>query len=111
KQDGSFSTLDYSLGNCVISTDESGRQHKSCSDGLGRLIEVREPNPAAAASSGSGMIIISGSEQQSQVGLPSSGTATINGTEGSITTTVDPCADQGGSCPHTVTYNDSGTVS
>ena len=32
-------------GNCTAVTDETGRQRKSCSDALGRLTSVIEPNP------------------------------------------------------------------
>src|SRR5215468_7880223 len=56
KQDGGISTVQYDQtsanstnGNCTTGTDEAGKARKSCSDGLGRLIEVDEPQ----ASSGS----------------------------------------------------------
>ena len=56
KQDGSVSAVQYDQtsansanGNCTIATDEAGKLRKSCVDGLGRLIEVDEPQ----ASSGS----------------------------------------------------------
>ncbi len=42
KQDGSVSSSDYSSGNCTLSTDEAGKARKSCSDGLGRLVQVFE---------------------------------------------------------------------
>ncbi|MGC2696055.1 MAG: hypothetical protein WA738_09705, partial [Candidatus Angelobacter sp.] len=42
KQDGSISTISYS-GNCTTATDEAGKQRKSCSDALGRLVEIDEP--------------------------------------------------------------------
>src|SRR5262249_36087423 len=46
KQDGSFSTAQYNQpgispnGDCTFTSDETGRPRKTCSDGLGRLIEV-----------------------------------------------------------------------
>ena len=51
KQDGSISTVAYSVqttvaanGDCVQTTDEAGKQRGACSDALGRLVEVDEPN-------------------------------------------------------------------
>jgi len=32
-------------GDCTITTDEAGKQRGTCSDALGRLVEVDEPNP------------------------------------------------------------------
>ncbi|MCZ2078769.1 MAG: hypothetical protein LC130_27710, partial [Bryobacterales bacterium] len=46
--DTNYITTAYS-GNCVTTSDETGRQRKTCSDGLGRLSSVTEPD----ASSGS----------------------------------------------------------
>src|SRR5262249_42793671 len=46
KQDGSISLVSYN-GNCTTSTDEAGKPRKTCTDALGRLIEVQEPNPAS----------------------------------------------------------------
>ncbi|HET9182504.1 MAG TPA: RHS repeat-associated core domain-containing protein [Candidatus Angelobacter sp.] len=43
EQDGSVKTADYSSGNCVTSFDEAGKPRKTCSDALGRLVEVDEP--------------------------------------------------------------------
>ncbi len=70
KQDGSFRTAVYnqpaallSLADCTISTDESGRQRRTCSDALGRLVEVDEPNPAASSTAATGSVSIGGSEQ------------------------------------------------
>jgi RHS repeat-associated protein len=52
KQDGSISHMQYSIastiavnGDCTISTDEAGKERGACTDGLGRLVEVDEPNP------------------------------------------------------------------
>jgi YD repeat-containing protein len=41
KQDGSISTVSYT-GNCATATDEAGKSRKSCSDALGRLVNVWE---------------------------------------------------------------------
>ncbi len=53
KQDGSISSVAYSVqtaiavnGDCVQTTDEAGKQRGTCSDALGRLVEVDEPNAA-----------------------------------------------------------------
>ena len=37
-------------GDCTISTDEAGKQRGACTDALGRLVEVDEPNPGAIVS-------------------------------------------------------------
>src|SRR5262249_22615031 len=47
KQDGSVTRLDYKAGNCTVATDEAGNMRRSCTDGIGRLIEVDEPTLAA----------------------------------------------------------------
>jgi RHS repeat-associated protein len=50
KQDGSIAKAQYDQlaaisanGNCTVATDETNRLRKTCSDALGRLIEVDEP--------------------------------------------------------------------
>jgi RHS repeat-associated protein len=45
-QDGSITTTSYS-GNCTTVTDPAGKSRESCSDGLGRLIQVVE-DPGAS---------------------------------------------------------------
>jgi YD repeat-containing protein len=93
KQDGSVSSVDYSLGNCTVATDEAGKVRKACSDGLGRLVEVDEPNPGAAATYAGGSVTIGGAEQSTpQSGASATGWVTIAGTEGSVIN--DPCAEQ-----------------
>jgi RHS repeat-associated protein len=54
KQDGSISKVQYDVpttialnANCTISTDEAGNPRGACTDALGRLVEVDEPNPGA----------------------------------------------------------------
>ena len=59
-------------------TDEAGNSRKSCSDGLGRLIEVDEPGAGATIPiAGSGTVTISGSEQTKSA-TPGTGSATIS---------------------------------
>ncbi len=56
---------------CVVSTngigttviDETGKLRESCSDGLGRLIEVDEPGAGIVDTAGSGTVTIGGAEQ------------------------------------------------
>ncbi|HZU31796.1 MAG TPA: hypothetical protein VFB79_11815, partial [Candidatus Angelobacter sp.] len=57
KQDGSVSSVKYSVattvpanGDCNITTDEAGHDRGTCTDALGRLVEVDEPNPGATVS-------------------------------------------------------------
>src|SRR5439155_10286873 len=76
KQDGSLSTASYS-DNCTTITDEAGKQRRSCIDGLGRLIEVDEPNPGFVPTAGTGWVSIRGNEQSANttvaVAVPNSG--------------------------------------
>ena len=55
KQDGGISTVTYAIptsiavnGDCTITKDEAGNQRGACTDALGRLVEVDEPNPGTA---------------------------------------------------------------
>src|SRR5258708_10481068 len=59
KQDGSFSTVTYD-DNCVTATDEAGKPRKVCSDALGRMAEVDEPNAASAGTNATGSLTITG---------------------------------------------------
>ncbi|MBI1748487.1 MAG: RHS repeat protein, partial [Acidobacteria bacterium] len=104
--DGSVTSTAYS-GNCQTVTDEAYKIRKSCSDGLGRLIEVDEPGTGAGiATSGTGTITVSGSEQSTTVSARAgSGTVTISGSE--QTTIYYPCGTS--SCP--TTLYDTGSVS
>jgi RHS repeat-associated protein len=75
-------------------TDQAGRQRRSASDALGRLIEVDELG-AGSASPGQGSVTISGSEK-SKPGAPAtpgSVTITISGSERSriVRCLPDPC--------------------
>jgi len=105
--DGGQSSASYSL-RTVTTTDPAGKQRKSVSDGLGRLIEVDEPSGSPSpATSGSGPVTITGSER-SMSGTRGTRTLTVNGYEQSAT--LDPCQSAGaGSCPYTI--YDSGSVS
>jgi YD repeat-containing protein len=58
RQDGSISKVQYNVvptisvnADCSISTDEAGKQRGACTDALGRLVEVDEPNPAGTTAS------------------------------------------------------------
>lgn len=63
-QDGSINLTTYNdtpaggLGVCTTATDAAGKQRRTCSDALGRLVEVNEPNPAAAAIGAHGTLTI-----------------------------------------------------
>ena len=37
------------VGDCTDTTDEAGKQRRACTDALGRLVQVVEPNPGANA--------------------------------------------------------------
>ncbi|MBZ5533996.1 MAG: hypothetical protein LAO20_21405 [Acidobacteriia bacterium] len=108
KQDGSISAVDYSLGNCTTSTDEAGNKRRGCSDGLGRLVEVDEPNPSAATTSAQASITINGSEQSNPLPAASgTGSVIISGAEGTSEVCTDPEPPA-----HPVCHNlpDSGTI-
>ena len=60
RQDGSAGRVSYA-GNCVTVTDETGKPRKSCSDALGRLIEVDEPNAASTGTNATATVVVSGS--------------------------------------------------
>jgi YD repeat-containing protein len=123
KQDGSVSSVAYSVvagvhdavpgansaGDCNDASDEAGKIRRACSDALGRLVLVVEPNQGATATTATGAITISGNEQSTPTATAGSATVTIGGDEQS--TTVDPCQDlePPQSCPHNI--YDSGTVS
>lgn len=103
-------------GNAVTSTDPASKQIRRFSDGLGRLIEVDEPGagPNSPGTSGSGTISISGSLQTgTNPGTKATGSFTVNGTEGVISTPrhcyADPDTGLWICDPPSTTY-DSGTV-
>jgi YD repeat-containing protein len=113
-QDGNVSTTDYSQFPSVTVTDPAGNQRTSRTDALGHLVEVDEPGshlvpaqPGSPATSGSGSITISGTEQSQQVqtvaGTKSSATVTITG---SAKQTQAPDCPLHQSCP----IYDSGSV-
>src|SRR2546423_1233246 len=84
KQDLSVSSADYSDGNCTLTTDEAGKQRRTCSDALGRLVSVDEPGDANAQASS----VPSG-------GTQASATVTVTGTEQSVTVS-SPASGGGG---------------
>ncbi len=69
KQDGSSSKVTYD-DNCVTATDEAGKLRKVCSDALGRMVEVDEPNAASAGTNATASVTISGSLASVQNGTP-----------------------------------------
>jgi len=77
KQDGGVSTISYS-DNCTTTTDEAGRQRRSCSDALGRLVEVDEPGDTFAGTASAGSFTINGT-LKSQSGVGAVGAATASG--------------------------------
>jgi len=84
-------TVMSSNGTAKIVTDETGSLRESCSDGLGRLIEVDEPGSGAG------------------IGSPGTATVSINENSGQVSNTFNPCPPPQQPCPQTV-YN-SGTIS
>jgi RHS repeat-associated protein len=123
QQDQSVSTVAYSVtpiqaapGDCSITTDEAGKQRMGCSDALGRLIEVHEPNPTAQATPANVSVVISGSLlYQNGVGAyggsQAKGNLTIAGTEGAVTTcNPDIQPTRTNPCPGKVTTYDHGHV-
>lgn len=73
KQDGSMTAAQYSQtsGNdiCTLGTDESGKQRRTCTDGLGRLVEVDEPQASSSAgTAATASVTISGSLQSNSGG-------------------------------------------
>lgn len=81
-------TLQTSYNDTTVTvTDETGRQRKSISDGLGRLVEVDEEssqwipaNPGGPATAGTGNVTVNGSLQNAQVQTQAatSGTGHVN---------------------------------
>jgi RHS repeat-associated protein len=99
KQDGSVSSVAYNVitgahdavigantvGDCTDTTDEAGKQRRACTDALGRLVQVVEPNPGANATDATGSVVINGNEQSStQSGASGSAQVTISGFENAV---------------------------
>src|SRR5882724_6463646 len=115
KQDGSISSVSYDqaipgvAGVCTVSADEAGKLRRGCSDALGRLIEVDEPNPGAQATYAQASVTIGGSEQANpQSGSSGSGYVDIGGSEGSNQVCTDP---EPPAHPVCTTSPDTGSVS
>jgi RHS repeat-associated protein len=122
EQDGSIKSVSYdvvppagTLGNCNLSTDEAGNQRRSCSDALGRLVEVDEPGAAFAGTAASGTLNIGGVlKSVSGIGAHGASAAsivlTVNGQD-HIQTSIPTCP-RGQICDTTpTTLLDTGTVS
>ena len=115
EQDGSSKSVSYNVvtpatvqGDCNTSIDEAGHQHRSCTDGLGRLVEVDEPNPEAGVSTATANVTINGHEQANpQPVVPGTGWVTISGNE----LPAQVCQDTlPGHPPFCHTVYDSGSV-
>src|SRR5262249_5668253 len=92
KQDGSISTVQYDQtsanstnGTCTVITDEAGKTRKSCSDGLGRLIEVDEPQASAVGTNATASVTVAGAV----ITAPSSGTPPLAASGTPLTSVVD----------------------
>lgn len=85
RPDGGIVSIDYSAFPKVISTDETGRQRSSKTDGLGRLLEVDEPGDASSGSASQGTATINGNllstQVQTQTAAAASATVSISGSE------------------------------
>ncbi|HEY1527869.1 MAG TPA: RHS repeat-associated core domain-containing protein [Candidatus Angelobacter sp.] len=62
---------------CTTATDESGKKRQGCSDAFGRLVKAIEPNPASTATTATGSLTVSGTEQSANSQPATSGRATI----------------------------------
>ncbi|MBZ5492453.1 MAG: hypothetical protein LAO76_16110 [Acidobacteriia bacterium] len=117
EQDGSIKKVDYDVvalsgaaGNCTLTTDEANKVRRTCTDGVGRLVEVDEPNAGAAATYAQATITIGGIGEQSNP-LPAaygSGYVDIGGVEGTFQSCTDPLPPRQPVCN---TAYDLGTVS
>ncbi len=118
KQDGSVAANSFT-GNCTTATDEAGRPRRSCTDALGRLIEVDEPDAGFIGAPAQGRIDI-GAIKTIQAGahpaFQATGSVTITGTEKSKIVNTTYCAQLGthGQCldweTDSTTIFDAGTV-
>ena len=84
--DGTTSSNNVSTlyaGNCATATDQAGKSRKSCSDALGRLVEVDEPGGVGPATPGTGSATVNGTEQSisGTSATPGSGSVTVSGDE------------------------------
>jgi RHS repeat-associated protein len=97
-------------GNSVTSTDQAGKQRRSFSDALGRLIEVDEPGDNFAGVTASGPLPINGTLQSvsgigAQAGQAATGSVNLSGAEQHINDPNGTCTRSG--CPQ---IYDSGPV-
>jgi RHS repeat-associated protein len=56
-------------GNCTTVLDQAGKARRSCTDGLGRLVEVDEPTSAAGGTPGQGSVTISGYDRSTVINV------------------------------------------
>jgi RHS repeat-associated protein len=97
-------------GNSVTSTDQAGKQRRSFSDALGRLIEVDEPGDNFAGATASGSLPMNGTLQSvsgigAQAGQAATGSVNLSGVEQHINDPNGTCTRSG--CPQ---IYDSGLV-
>ena len=100
--DGSATSNNISTtysGSCAVVVDQAGKVRKSCTDGLGRLVELDEPSAsgASAGTPGTGTVKISGHEQKII-----NCTAPVGATQTASTQTSCPYLYDGGSVSVTV---------
>jgi RHS repeat-associated protein len=105
-------TTEYA-GNVTTVTDQAGKQRRSYTDGLGRLVRVDEPSVGAGSTPGSGTATVNGAVQYlPNSGTPGTGNVVISGSlEGGEV--WDDCAyeDEHGDCEGDwVWEDDSGSV-
>ena len=116
RQDGSISAANYGQSPCTTTTDEAGKQRRTCADAMGRLVEVDEPNSAANATAAYGTLSISGTLQShltsGSAAVKAAATVGVWSGDGSgadmhIDDTSDPCPPLPQTCPQ---IYDSGWV-
>src|SRR5579872_337030 len=116
RQDGSTSSVAYDVasppgvqGDCLTATDEAGKQRQTCSDALGRLVEVDEPGDNFAGAQAEGSLAVSGTLQSTVVGAhgvtQASGSVSIQSgasdglSDVSIDNPSEPCPPFPQQCP------------
>ncbi|HTD21029.1 MAG TPA: RHS repeat-associated core domain-containing protein [Terriglobales bacterium] len=109
EQDNSIRTVDYSGGNCIVATDEAGKQRRSCTDALRRLIEVDEPGIGTAGTPASGSLNVSGSLRNLSGSTPTPGTGSVALTGSEQSKAATPAKPASGSV--TITGSDQSVTS
>jgi RHS repeat-associated protein len=100
KQDNSTVTAQYNQSSststnadCTIGTDEAGNQRQTCTDGIGRLIEVDEPGNPFTGTGATGSVTVNGTLGSASVpdpnNPPTSGQASFTVTSDGTTSNGD----------------------